>query len=287
MRWLQAKDMLKYQGNKSLLEEFFQKDLAVPWKTSYDAATVSIITEAYDVNEPWGDYKFMTIDCQNNFTQFYYVIRAWKKDGSSRLLKFGCVPTWVEVRQVQIDNAVKDQCVMVDSGNFATQVYAKCCEFGHKGLLRGKQTWFSWIALQGWDSKDFQHTDGTKKLYSPETRGDPSLGKESQGKTCPHYRWSNYSIKNILVWLRDGKGAKWVSPVDDEEYARQMNAEILIKTVDKKSGRDKTMWIQRTGIPNHYFDCENMQIVGACMVNIMGNAQNPQMIPAPVDSSIT
>ena len=276
MRYLQAKDMLKYQGNASLIEEFYQKDLAIPWKTSFDVSTVNIVTEAYDSSEAWGDYTFMSIDCQNNFTQFYYVIRAWKKDGSSRLLRFGSVPTWFDIRKVQTDNGVKDQCVMVDSGNFATQVYAKCIEYGHIGLLKGKKVWFSWIALQGYDWKDFNHPDGSKKLYSTETRGDPALGKEAQGKTCPHFRWSNYSVKNILVWLRDGKGAKWVTNESNEEYNRQMNSEILTKTVDKKTNRDRLIWVQRTGVPNHYFDCECMQIVGACMVNILGNAQNPQ-----------
>jgi len=270
--YLQAVHILRKEGNILPLAKFDQKRMAVPHKQYQPIAMSRILVESYDVKESWGDYTFMTVDCQNNFTQFYYVIRRWNKAGESRLIKWSTSATWADLRAVQLPHQIKDQCVLVDSGNMATQVYAKCIEYGHQGLFKGKKQWFSWIALQGYDAKDFVHPDGTRKLYSTETKGDPNLGKNtSKGRTCPHYRWSNYSIKNILVHLRDGKGLKWVSPAEDEEYTRQLNSEYLEQEIDKKTNKPRWIWKQRKGIPNHLWDCECMQLVAACQVNILGN----------------
>lgn len=271
IEYLQAKDALTYEGNKIPLQEFYQKRLAKPWSTQSQMTLAKILTMDYDPNADWGDYTFMTIDCQNNFTEFWYVIRSWNKNGESRLRKYGRAPSFEELRKIQEENKIRDQNVMIDSGNFATQVYAKCCEYSHSGIVGGKKVWLSWVALKGWDAQDFVHPDGTKKLYSPETRGDPNLGKAAQGKTCPLYKWSNYSIKNILTYLRDGKGKSWVTNDFDEEYERQLNSEFLQRTLDKRTNKEKYIYVQKTGVPNHYFDCECMQLVGACMVGIMGN----------------
>lgn len=269
--YLKAKDAIKYEGNKLSLQEFYQKRLAKCFNNDLKVSLIKILTQEYDPNASWGDYTFMTIDCQNNFQEFYYVIRSWNKAGESRLRKYGRAPSFIELRKIQQDFGIRDQNVLIDSGAFATQVYAKCCEYGHIGVVGGRKMWLSWIALKGWDSIDFQHPDGTRKLYSPEGRGDPNLGVAAQGKTCPLYKWSNYSIKNILVHLRDGKGKSWVASDVDEDYEKQMNSEILTCTIDKRTHREKWIWMQKTGVPNHYFDCECMNVVAASMVGIIGD----------------
>jgi hypothetical protein len=229
-----------------------------------------IITEDYDTKIEWGDYKIMSIDCQNNFTQFFYVIRAWCKSGESRLIDFGQLPTWSDVRSKQIEHKIKDQCVVVDSGNFATQVYKKCIEYGHEGRVSGKKIYLSWIALKGSDKYDFVHADGVKRVYSEVTAGDPNLGVGVTARSCPLYLWSNYSIKNMLIHLRDGKGVKWLSPSPpDEEYTRQLNSEMLVQEVDKKTNKLKYRWVVKSGVPNHYWDCECQQLVAATMVGCM------------------
>lgn len=271
IEYLMAKDILSREGNKIPLQEFQQKRLAKTWNANAQTSLAKIITAEYDPLEKYGDYKFMTIDCQNNLTEFWWVIRSWCKNGESRLIRWGKAATFEELRKIQADNGVRDQCVLIDSGNFATQVYSKCVQYAHVGVVCGKKVNLSWVALKGWDSYDFPHADNTKKLYSPETRGDPNLGKAAQGKTCPLYRWSNKSIKDILVHLRDGKGVKWLCKEAEPEYERQLNSEVLTQTIDKRSNKARWIWVQRTGIPNHLLDCESMQIVGACMVGILGN----------------
>ncbi len=271
VEYLQAKDTKKFENNKKPLQDFTQKKLAMPWSTNYEIKMANILTESYDIDLPYGDYTFMTVDVQNNGTRFISIIRAWCKNGDSRQIKRKVVPTWTDVREFQLENKIKDQCVLVDSGHIATTTYAKCVEYGHSGLSNGKKVWFSWIALKGWDSDDFQHKDGSKKLYSEQVYGDPAMGKEvSKGRQAPLYRWSNRSIKNILVNLRDGKGAKWVCNDVDEEYSNAMNSEMFVKEIDKKTNREKWRWVKKPNFNNDYFDCECMQVVAASMVGCIG-----------------
>lgn len=272
IQYLQAKDAAS-MGNKTPLREFTQQFLAQPWAEHLESTAAKIILEEYNPTEEWGDYTFMTIDCQNNFSMFPYVIRRWNKNGESRLIKYGWSPTWTDIRQVQLDNRINDQCVFIDSGNMATQVYAKCVEYGHAGFYNGRKVWFSWIAGKGWDADEFVHADGSKRLYAPESKGDPNLGKTAQGRQAPLYRWSNRSIKNILTYLRDGKGAKWVANEVCDEYTKQLNSEIFVKELDKRTGKEKWRWVLKPNNKNDLFDCECMQVVMAAMVGIVGKSQ--------------
>ena len=270
VEYLQAKDALSLEGNKLRLQEFYQKRLAKSFNTSIQSALSTIAIEDYNPLDNWGDITLMSIDCQNSFTEFYYVVRSWMKTGESRLRAFGKVSTWSELREIQQKFQIRDQCVLVDSGYNATIVYQKACEHSHIGVVGGKKQTLSWIATKGVDAIDFPHPDGTRRIYSEIAQGDPALGTGPKGKTAPLVKFSNYSYKQLLIALRDGKGQKWSCPEFDEEYTRQLNSEILQRTIDKKSGKEKWIFIQKTGVANHLFDCEVLQIVGASIVGYVG-----------------
>jgi len=272
IQYLQAKDLIKTIGLNTAYQEFEQKLMARPWADKMQSRIADILTESYSVSEEWGDYKVMTIDVQG--TEFWFVIRNWSKSGESRLVKWGHCATWSELRQVQLDNQVKDQNCLIDTGHRTTEIYAKCIEYGHEGIVNGRKTWLSWCGLKGWDADDFAHSGGVKKLYSELSWGDPSLGKEeSKGRKCPLYRWSNKSIKNILSHLRDGKGAKWIAAPElvDDYYKQAMNSEVLIKEIDKRTNREKFRWVVKPQSRQDLWDCECEQVVFACMVGILGN----------------
>lgn len=273
IKYLQAKESQDMEGNKIPLMDFYQKDLGRPWDTSFQIALSKMMVEEYNPTSNWDQeaFRFMTIDCQSNFETFYYVIRAWSKNSESRLIKIGKAAGFDELAAIQKEFGVRDQNVLIDSGYRASDVYKECIKRGHVGTVGGKKVWLSWVALKGWDSMDFTWPGEVKKLFSTETRGDPNMGKEARGKTCPLYRWSNYSVKNILTHLRDGKGAKWVCAEHDEEYEKQLNSEILQREIDSKSGKEKWRWVQKQGVQNHFWDCECMQVTAAAMVGILGN----------------
>lgn len=270
IEYLQAKDILTREGNMLPMQEFYQKRMATSFNNDMSIPIHKILLSEYNPSELWGDHRFMTIDCQQDFAVFYYIIRSWNKSGESRLIKYGKATSWIDLRKIQQANGIKDQCVLIDSGYQATQVYQKCVEYSHVGVVNKKKVLLSWIALKGYDTRDFKHLDNSNRLYSPETRGDPASGKCVKGATCPMYRWSNRSIKDILFHLRDGKGASWLANEVDDDYTRQLNSEILTQELDKKSGRTVWRYVQKAGVPNHFLDCEAMHIVGSCMVGILG-----------------
>lgn len=270
VEYLQAKDALSLEGNKIRLQEFYQKRLAKPFNTSIQSSLSTIAIEDYNPLDDFGSISFLTIDCQASFTEFWYVVRSWTKTGESRLREFGKVSTWEELREIQRKFQVRDQSVLADSGYNGTAVYQKCCEYSHIGVVGGKKQTLSWIATKGVDCIDFPWPDGTRRLYSTEARGDPALGTGPKGRTAPLYKFSNYSYKNLLVNLRDGKGQKWSCPEYSEEYTRQLNSEVLQRTIDAKTGKEKWIWVQKSGIPNHLWDCEILQILAASIVGYIG-----------------
>lgn len=270
VEYLQAKDALSLEGSKTRLQEFYQKRLAKSFSHNIQSALSTIAIEDYNPLDAWGDLTFLTIDCQASFTDFWCLVRSWTKNGESRLRTYEKVSTWAELREIQTKYQIRDQCVLVDSGYNATQVYQKCCEYSHVGVVGGKKQVLSWIATKGVDAIDFPHADGTRRIYSEIARGDPALGTGPAGKTAPLYKFSNFSYKNLLVNLRDGKGQKWTCPGYDEEYTRQLNSEILQRTIDSKTGKEKWIFIVKTGVPNHLFDCEVLQVMAASIVGYVG-----------------
>jgi hypothetical protein len=273
--FLNAKKLQRTQGLYDGLEKFYEKRLALPFpRAERQPASHKIIVDSYSLDDIVKKYRFMSIDCQNNGEKFVYVIRDWDEKGNSWLVKHGHTATFEELRVIQLEFKIPDQCVVIDSGSgFASKVYAKCCEYSHTGLYKGKKVLFSWIALKGWDADAFPHPDNSKRLYSTESRGDPNMGQGATNKTCPLYRWSNHSIKNILTYLKEGKSSlKWNVNTTDPTYHEQMDSEILVQEVDTKTNRLRDIWKKRTSSTiNDYFDCECMNIVLACMVGLLGN----------------
>jgi hypothetical protein len=271
VEYLQAIDTLRREDNLIALKEFTQKRLAQSFSDNVQMSTAQIAIASYNPNEAWGHFKFLTADVQNNGTYFPYVVRVFHKNGDSRKVKHGVALSFTELRQIQLANGIKDNCVYLDSGHIAAMVYSECVKYSAPVTVGGKKVRLGWSALKGSDALDFLHPDGTKRYYAPLVKGDPNIGKAAKGNTCPLYRWSNPSIKNMLFHLRDGKGASWVSPEEDPEYTKQMNSEVLKKIKDKRTNRDKAIYVQLPGMPNHWLDCEAMQLVAACKVGILGN----------------
>jgi hypothetical protein len=273
IEYLQAKAIKKQEGNDKPMQEFYQKRLAQSFnERDMQVEMKKIMLADYDTTKPWGKVNIMTIDCQDNFEEFWWVIRSWDSNSFSRGIKRGRAPSWEELRKIQQENQIKDQLVLIDCGYQQTMVFQKCCEYSHEAVVNGLKTVVGWTALKGDKYRDFQHSDNTRRLYSPETRGDPASGQGKKGVTCPVYRWaSSRSVKDILVHLRDDKTGKWLNNEYDEEYERQMNSEILTRDINKQTGRAEWVYKARPGVANHYFDCEAMQVVGVCILGLLGD----------------
>lgn len=265
------------KGDSSLLQQFYQKRLALAWREFAEDYRLEIASGSYNSGDVWDEeagfnklgeiiappfaeneviapLRIMSVDVQMNC--FYLVVRAWSIDGSSRLLWHEKVLTWEDIEEIQKRFKILDNLVFVDAGYNSFEVYKQC----------GKR---NWIALMGDNRANFFHRLPNGKtvlrFYSPVKHIFISRYVK-----CRMHFWSNLNVKDTLARIRRNQnpsdGATWEVPTDiSEDYLKQMGSEHRIKK------GNSWIWEQIGNRPNHYLDCEAMNCAGALMLKIVGN----------------
>jgi len=271
--YLRAKAAAK-QGDTSLLQQFYQKRLELPWREYVEDYKMEIAVCGYRKGETWEEeggitrggaivappfaepvvpLRILTVDCQMD--HLFAVVRSWSPDGSSRLIWNERLHTFTDVEALQERFGIHSNLVFVDAGHATYDVYRQCSKTG-------------WVALIGDRRLTFPHRSKSKtpiqRFYSP--RRKVVLGT---GRHCFVHYWSNLNLKDTLARLRRNQdpanGPTWEVPDDiDEDYLSQMESEHRVK--EKKTW----MWKQIGKRPNHYWDCESMQAAAATMLKIIG-----------------
>ena len=265
------------KGDSSLLQQFYQKRLALPWKEFAEDYRLEIASGSYNSGDAWDEeggfnklgeiiappfaeneviapLRIMSVDVQMNC--FYLVVRAWSINGSSRLLWHEKVLTWEDIEEIQKRFKILDNLVFVDAGYNSFEVYKYCGER-------------NWIALMGDNRANFFHRLPNGKtvlrFYSPVKHIFISRYVK-----CRMHFWSNLNVKDTLARIRRNQnpadGATWEVPTDiSEDYLKEMESEHRIKK------GNSWIWEQIGNRPNHYLDCEAMNCAGALMLKIIGN----------------
>ena len=266
------------KGDSSLLQQFYQKRLALAWREFAEDYRLEIASGSYNSGDSWDEeagfnklgeiiappfaeneviapLRIMSVDVQMNC--FYLVVRAWSINGSSRLLWHEKVLTWEDIEEIQKRFRILDNLVFVDAGYNSFEVYKHCGER-------------NWIALMGDNRANFLHRLPNGKtvlrFYSPVKHIFISRYVK-----CRMHFWSNLNVKDTLARIRRNQnpadGATWEVPTDiSEDYLKQMESEHRIKK------GNSWIWEQIGNRPNHYLDCEAMNCAGALMLKIVGNS---------------
>lgn len=259
------------RGDLEDLKNFYQKRLALPWGDLEEDFTLDISPSGYRMGDDWESegavgakgavlppphenknrvrLRFLTVDVQMD--HFYAVVRSWACDASSRLVYCAKLQTWEDVEILQNRFGVFPQLVFVDAGYSTFEVYRNCAKH-------------NWTALMGDGRMDFPHkVNGkiTQRFYS--TARHPLV---SDRKCRMHY-WSNLGIKDTLARLRSNRnpdeGSTWEVPSDvPEEYLKMLDSEQRVKNGNSWE------WRQIGKRPNHYWDCEAMQVCAAYMMKL-------------------
>lgn len=268
--YLRAKESCK-RGDLEDLKNFYQKRLALPWGDLEEDFILDISPSGYRMGDDWESeaavgakgailppphenknrvrLRFLTVDVQMD--HFYAVVRSWACDASSRLVYCAKLQTWEDVEILQNRFGVFPQLVFVDAGYSTFEVYRNCAKH-------------NWTALMGDGRRDFPHrVNGkiTQRFYS--TARHPLV---SDRKCRMHY-WSNLGIKDTLARLRSNQnpdeGSTWEVPSDvPEEYLKMLDSEQRVKKGNSWE------WRQIGKRPNHYWDCEAMQVCAAYMMKL-------------------
>ena len=290
----------KKQGSTFLLRQFLQKTLAEFWDESVsEIDPVEISTGDYSPGVSWQvEHKpTMTVDCQKNLTLFYVVARGWASNGESRRLFRGRVSSFDEIASIQRQFNMSSSHVAIDVGYEQTPILQECARRIDANRAYG---WFGLKGVKDEQGIGFQHVDAktgqkTKRIWSPAVFPDMELGLRNQnvekflsslspralelyklGKLrIPIYLWSNRLAYETLVRLRDNRGAAWLAPIaeagqeEEKHYREQLGAKVLKDTVDSRGNPLRVFESVRPGFPDHYWDCEAMQVVMASMAGAL------------------
>lgn len=257
--WIEAHEAKK-RGEINPLKQWTQKRAADIWKNVSELPAVSLLAGNYSKEEYMDGklienefFRVMTIDRQRD--HFWTVARAWRTDGSSRLIWEGKIMTEETIRQLQIRLGVKDKLVFQDAGFEPGNVYDSCAKF-------------KWTALYGRGEEGFYHIEKfskrpVKKFYSPW-----KFAQAPCGERVGYVLWANEGIKDQLSLLRARGSPVWEFPVDvSDDWMRQMNSEVKRDALDKRTKKIKMRWEKLR--PNHLWDCEAMQVAVAMMLGLI------------------
>lgn len=278
VQFLSAK-AVAHRGDVSELRTFVQQRLALAWKEDaeaealvettvnegrfrlgdawaaeafFDAQTAQVVPAGTD----WAAaahlprLRFLTADVQEDF--FYWTVRAWSADGCSRLLACGMAQSFDELTALRARWDVYPIFTFIDCGFRTPQVLSFCAKN-------------NFTALRGSALNEWNFPGKTRAYFSP--RENVACGN---GLFARRHFFSNLRMKDILHELRSGRAAAtWEIPADaPAHYVKQLASE--------RRNNEKEIWEQIGKLPNHFFDCEVMQICGAVMLALIGNAPPPQ-----------
>jgi hypothetical protein len=281
--------MAARQGDSSLLQQFYQKRLALAWRDQPDDLDLEIVPSGYKRGELWEQeacinthgriqpppapehavpLRMLCADVQRDC--LFAIVRSWAVDGSSRLIWNERLLTFDELEALQERFNVHPSLVFVDAGYASSMVYHECAKR-------------KWTAMMGDARGTFVHRVKGKppvqRFYSP--RRTVVLRRDL---ACSMFFWSNLACKDTLSRLRRNQdpeaGPTWQIPEDiDAEYLAQLQGE---HRVQEKSG--KWVWKQIGDRANHYWDCEAMAVSAAYMTKLIGAESISQEPTEPEDS---
>ena len=266
--WLKAQQALAI-GDKQPLKVFFNETATYPWKEEYVVERPKVtITRLYSVTDfaakgkkIEGEHtRFATIDRGKD--HWWLLVRAWRKDGSSRLLCYEQIPTLERLKSALELYEVEPRFTLQDCGFEKQKVLQECAENG-------------WIAVHGLPNIDsFVHV--VKDRHGKKVREERRLYSDfeylalGQGKSARLMNLCSQRLKDICHHFRSGAGALWEIPHDiGGIYLNQLVREGREEVFDTRTGSTVLRW--QENIKNqHAWDCETYQISAALVVGLIG-----------------
>lgn len=262
VEWVKAQ-ILKRAGDLSALRQFIQKRLAEVWKEEPELPQIEFESGDYvksdllDGQQIDGEARrFLTIDRQQD--HFWVLCRAWRADGTSKLVYESKILTVESIRDVQRRLKVPDYCVFQDAGYDSGNVYDECGALGWNAML-GRGDDFFWVGI------------GKKRYQRAYT--EPSAVRSPRGHVCKLIQFANEPVKDQLVRLRGAGSPQWEHPRDvSADWLAHMNSELKRDTVDRTTKQIKKRYVL-VKRHNHLWDCEAMQVVAAMYFRILGQME--------------
>lgn len=274
VKFLQAK-----QGMLGL-QAFITNELAEPWLNQESRDSIIEIISPPDAAPIEGSANILTADYQLLSPHLWYVCHQW--NGHSRLLEFGCLDSFDELRKVQLKHKVEDNHVGLDSGHAAIDVYNACLRWGILNKSAHPPLWIGWLPMKGFDRREQWRTRNNQTVR-PFTVGNATLS--SGGVRLPLIEFSTNHLKDMLDRLRFGRTPwRWelCSRIDDE-YRRHQDAEYKKPVYNPQTRRVSFVWVKRSRVwPDHLRDATLMNITLALLHRKLPLEMDAELEKTPV-----
>jgi phage terminase large subunit GpA-like protein len=269
--WVRWRDLVEefINANKALswgdpepLKTFVNETLGEPWEDRMQWGDDSAYLEArkadYRMGEAWADEKtrFIGVDVQKDYLR--YVVRAFADGGRSRLIDYGTLKNFDDLKGKIAELHVDPDNVILDAAHKTPDVYKAVIDSG-----------YTWKPFWG-DDRVYFTLKGVKSVWTVNTV-DPFIGTRYEGRAQPIrlFHWSNPSIKDTLMMMMQGKSSQWEIPKHvGQDYVLEVTAEYRQEVVDLR-GQIRYKYARKRK-ENHAFDCECMILTAAIINRLVG-----------------
>lgn len=221
------------------LQNFVNGWLALPWEDQFDDDELnSIPPGAFAKKQAWetDHIKLAAIDRQ--IDGFWFVVRAFSREGSSRLIEEGHRRTIEDVAHSLQELGVKPRHTCIDSGYETQDTYRIAARYG-------------WMAIKGEERAHYLIESGGTRVKSVHSSEQPT------DAGCRLLLLSSPACQDLLAWLRRGQGPLWEVPHDvSPDYREHMASHKKAHRINRKTGKDVYEWIRIKSRQDHLYDCE-------------------------------
>lgn len=288
LSWLTLADMqLKAElalsrGDHSDIENFVRKRAARAWdlREFVIVGKVDASVGDYELSEtplPGAKFHTLTIDVQQD--HFWYCVRAWFSDVSSKLVAWGKAVSALQLREIQEKYGILDHGGDIRFDEKSGQYYfARPCQVYLDGNynpshVRRLAASYNWCVLQGKDSGEFRHKDGIRRVYDEIKVVDALEGTVHAGsRYVAEIHFANNAARNRFATLRSVDAPKrlWTYAKNaGETYVKHLNAWARVEKKIKGSAGTTYEWRQ-VADRDDLFWCEKAQVVVASMAQLIG-----------------
>ena len=212
---------------------------ALPWDDQFDDdSTIEIPAGAFAKKQEWPVEHLKLAAVDRQIDGYWYVIRAFRPDGSSRLWDEGHARTIEDVAQILQVHGVRPEHTCLDSGFETQDTYRICARY-------------RFIAIKGEDRAYYWIESGMGRLKSVHS------SPQSTDAGCMLLLLSSPGCQDLLAWLRRGQGPMWEIAHDvSPQYREHMSSHRKVHRVNRKTGRDVYEWVRIKQRQDHLYDCE-------------------------------
>jgi len=251
---------LKAQGFPEKLMGFMNNVLAEPFKEVARMASVSVLSgrcQGYNIGETPEKVQMITVGCDVQEDELRYAIRGFGHLEESWAITYGSLPcergardwnllkaTVLQDRTTNDGRIIMPTLCLIDSGYVPEEVYAFSRE--NPWVVRATKGTENQVAP--FRQSDLKRVGGVLWLFKP------SVFKE--------YVYARLKLEE------DEPGC-WHFPLGyEDDYFRELCSHRKERKTNKANGSQTWQWVKKTGVPDHYLDCEVLCCLAARMAGV-------------------